>query len=82
MALTERMIIDLVEVLETGVLQVREATIIEKDGVEITRTFYRYVASPGDDITNADPKIQNIANAVWTPEVIAAYQASQENNPV
>ena len=75
MALTEKTIIDLIEVLETGILQVREATIIERDGVEISRTFHRYIASPGDDMTNADTKVQVIANAIWTPEVIAAYQA-------
>jgi len=50
--------------------------IIEKDGTEIARTFHRHVLSPGDSIVNEDPKVQAIANAVWTEEVIAAYQAS------
>jgi hypothetical protein len=44
--------------------------------VEVSRTFYRHVLSPGDSIVNEDPKVQAIANAVWTEEVIAAYQAS------
>jgi hypothetical protein len=52
------------------------STKIEKDGIEITRTFHRHTLSPGADITNEDPKVQAIANAVWTEEVIAAYQAS------
>jgi hypothetical protein len=42
----------------------------------VTRTFHRHVLAPGDSIVNEDPKVQAIANAVWTEEVIAAYQAS------
>ena len=82
MALIEKQKVDLIEVIENGTLQVRTANIIEKDGTEIARTFHRHVLSPGDSIVNEDPKVQAIANAVWTEEVIAAYQASlvQENN--
>jgi hypothetical protein len=47
--------------------------------VEVSRTFYRHVLSPGDSIINEDPKVQAIANAVWTAEVIAEYQASLVN---
>ena len=76
MALTETTKVDLIELVETNHIQVRTATIIEKDGTEIARTFHRHVKHPGDDITNEDPKVQAIANAIWTAEVIAAYQAS------
>ena len=76
MALTEITLIDKIEIVETNSIQVRTATIIEKDGTEIARTFHRHVLSPGDSIVNEDPKVQAIANAVWTEEVIAAYQAS------
>jgi len=76
MALIEKQIVDLVELVESNHIQVRTANIIEKDGIEITRTFHRHTLSPGADITNEDPKVQAIANAVWTEEVIAAYQAS------
>ena len=76
MALIEKQIVDLVELVQTNHIQVRTATIIEKDGKEIARTFHRHVLSPGDDVSGQDPKVQAIANAVWTPEVIAAYQAS------
>jgi hypothetical protein len=62
--------------IQTNSIQVRTANIIEKDGTEIARTFHRHVLSPGDSIVNEDPKVQAIANAVWTEEVIAAYQAS------
>jgi hypothetical protein len=76
MALTEKTIVDKVELVESNHIQVRTANIIEKDGTEIARTFHRHVLSPGDSIVNEDPKVQAIANAVWTEEVIAAYQAS------
>ena len=76
MALTEKTLVDKIELVQTNHIQVRTANIIEKDGVEIARTFHRHVLSPGADVTNEDPKVQAIANAVWTPEVIAAYQAS------
>jgi hypothetical protein len=77
MALLEKQIIDKIEVIENNSIQVRTATVIEKDGTELTRTFHRHVLAPGADITNEDPKVQAIATAIWTEEVIAAYQASQ-----
>ena len=76
MALIEKQIVDKIELIQTNSIQVRTANIIEKDGTEIARTFHRHVLSPGADVTNEDPKVQAIANAVWTEEVIAAYQAS------
>ena len=76
MALIERQIVDLVELVKTNHIQVRTANIIEKDGVEIAKSFHRHVLAPGDDVSGQDPKVQAIANAVWTDEVIAAYQAS------
>jgi len=76
MALIERQLVDLVELVQSNHIQVRTANIIERDGVEIARTFHRHVLAPGDSVVNEDPKVQAIANAVWTPEVIAAYQAS------
>jgi hypothetical protein len=80
MSLTEKNIVDLIEVLSTGHLQIREANLIEKDGVVIAKAFHRYVLSPGDDVSDKEQRIQDIAAAVWTPEVIAAFQASQQNN--
>ena len=76
MALTEKTIVDKIEVIETNSIQVRTTTVIEKDGTELTRTFHRHVVAPGADITNEDPKVQAIANAIWTEEIIAAYSAS------
>jgi hypothetical protein len=79
MALTERTEIDKIEVVENGSIQVRTATIIEKDGVELTRTYHRHVKHPGEDISNEDTKVQAIANVIWTEEVIQEYLTSQQN---
>jgi hypothetical protein len=65
MALTERKIVDLIEVLSTGHLQVREANLVEKDGVVIAKTFHRYVIAPGEDVSDKEQKIKDIAAAAW-----------------
>ena len=80
MALTETTKVDQIELTETNTIQIRTATIIERDGIEISRTFHRHVVAPGNDVSTEDPKVQAIANAIWTPEVIAAYQALVEAN--
>ena len=77
MALTEKTIVDKIEVLENNSIQVRTANIIEKDGVEITRTFHRHVVNPSNDISGEDAKVQAVANAVWTEEIISAYLEAQ-----
>jgi len=79
MALTEKILVDKVELIENNSIQVRTATVIERDGVEISRTFHRHAIHPGNDVSNEDPKVQAIANAIWTPEVIATYQALISN---
>ena len=74
MALIEKQSIDKIEIVENNSIQIRTATIIEKDGIEIAKTYHRHVISPGDDITNQDAKVQAIANAIWTEEVINNYK--------
>ena len=78
MALIEKTIIDKIEVVETNAIQVRTATIIERDGVEIARTYHRHVVNPTDSIENEDSRVQAIANAIWTNEVIAKYKQDLE----
>ena len=77
MALTETTKVDQIEVLENGCIQIRIATIIQRDDVEIAKTYHRHVVAPGEDISNEDAKVQAIANAIWTAEVIAEYEASR-----
>lgn len=78
MALEEKSVVDKIEVLLQGQIQVRRRNQVLKDGVEIAATYHRHVLSPGDDLTNEDPRVIAIAEATWTPEVIANYQASLE----
>ncbi len=80
MALKEIKLIDKIEIVETNSIQVRTATIIEKDGVEIAKTYHRHVVNPTDDISNEDQKVQAVAKAIWTKEVIDAYIELQKVN--
>ena len=80
MALTETTTVDQIEVTNSNVIQIREALTIKRDDEVISSTFHRYTLLPGDDVSNEDPKVQTIANAIWTDEVIAAYQALIANN--
>jgi hypothetical protein len=59
-----------------SIIQCRRADIVEKDGVEIGRTYHRHVCVPGDDVSDDCSELQAVAAALWTPDVIAAYQAS------
>ncbi len=80
MALSEVKVIDKIEVVENGTVQVREATKIMKDGEEIAKTYHRWSFVPSSDVSEMPANVQAIAAAAWTPEVIAAYQAQQEAN--
>ena len=82
MTLASTNTIDRIEVLENGVIQVRQAEIITKDGNEIARNFSRWVLSPGDDVSTQDPKVKAICNVAWTAEVISAYQAQLAQNKI
>lgn len=76
MALTERTVEDKIEIVgDYKHIQVRTATIIERDGAEISRSFHRHVISPLDDVSSESAEVQAIAAAVHTDEVKAAYQA-------
>jgi hypothetical protein len=59
-----------------SIIQCRRADIIEKDGEQVGKTYHRHVRVPGDDVTGDCTELQAVAAALWTPEVIAAYQAS------
>ena len=86
MALTERSENDKIEVVGTyKSVQVRRADIIEKDGVEVARSFHRHTLSCGTlnesdelvdtDISGEDADVQAICNAVWTQSVKDAWKA-------
>jgi hypothetical protein len=77
MALEKIDVVDLIETIENGCVQVRTCTRIMEDGKQISDTFHRHVINPGNDYSTEDARVQAICAAVHTPEVIAAYQAAQ-----
>jgi hypothetical protein len=74
MALTEKIEIDRIEIQGNWNIQVRQATVIEKDGVQVARSFHRWVLTPDMDISGQEQKVQDICNAAWTDEVKSAYE--------
>lgn len=76
MALEKVIVVDRVEVLENGCVQVRVKTAIMEDGKQISGTFHRHVVAPGDDYSQEDARVQAICAATHTPEVIEAYKAA------
>ena len=69
-------IVDQIQVLEMGQIQVRTASKITEDNIEISKSYHRNALSPGDDLVGQDARVIAIAQTVWTPEVITAYKAS------
>ena len=94
MALTERFENDKIEVVgQYKVIQVRRATVIERDGVEISRSFHRHVLEPGTvaegtstltdtDISGEDADVQAICNAAWTDAVKESYRVKLVNDAI
>ena len=89
MALTKETVVDKIEVLEFGQLQVRKAIRVMEDGVELSSSFHRHVVEPsiktgdtwGDtDISGEDARVQAIATATWTSAVKTAYQEMIDAN--
>jgi hypothetical protein len=81
MALTEENIIDKYEIVGPYKhVQCRHASVIKRDGVEISRSFHRHVVAPGDDVSGEPAEVQAICAAVHTPEIIAAYQEHLANS--
>ena len=76
MAFTERSEHKLEIIPPYSIIQCRRADIIEKDGVEVGRTYHRHVRVPGEDVSGDCAELQAVAAALWTPEVVAAYKAS------
>ena len=79
MALEKTNVTGSMEVGELGAISVRTDTVITEtdDGSELSRSFPRKVLAPGDDVSGEDARVQAVANAVWTDEVVAAWTAAQ-----
>ena len=89
MALTKETVVDKIEVMEMGQVQVRTATRVMEDGAVLSSSFHRHVVVPsvksgdtwGDtDISGEDARVQAVANATWTTETKNAFEAAIEAN--
>ena len=89
--LTEETVQDKIEVVNGTHVQIRTATIIKRDGEEISRSFHRHVLHPSTktdgtwadtDISSESAEVQGICNAVWTDAVKTAYQTAMDAQEV
>ena len=78
--LNEKRVVDKVEVILNKFIQVRECVIVEKNGVEMARTYHRFSFNPLNNILDLPKEAQNIAKVVWTEEVKKAYKEELEKN--
>lgn len=78
MSLEKLIVVDLMEILENGCVQVRTATKIFDNRKLIATSLHRHVVNPGDDYSNEDKRVKAVCAAVHTQEVIDAYKAAQE----
>lgn len=77
MALEKVVVVDRIEVLENGCVQVRTKTAIMEDGNVISTSYHRHVVAHGDDYSAEDDKVKAVCAAVHTQDVIEAYKAAQ-----
>lgn len=73
---------DKIEVLENGAVQVRTATRVVEDGSVLSTSYHRHVIQPGDDYSQEDARVAAICDVTHTPEVVAAFVASQGSSQV
>jgi 16S rRNA C1402 (ribose-2'-O) methylase RsmI len=78
MSLQETKVLDQITVTESGIILYREATRITRNDEQIAQTFHRTSLVPGQDLTGQPEQVSAIAAVVWTPEVIAAYEAATD----
>ena len=82
MALAESIEYDKIEVVgQYKAVQVRKATVIKKDGTELTRTFERYVLHPDSDVSKEPAEVKAICDAAWTDAVKNAWKSRPSDSP-
>jgi hypothetical protein len=70
-------VVDKIEIVENGSIQIRRCDRILENDLVISEAYHRHVIHPGEDISAEDQRVRDIADAVWTPEVIAAWEKTQ-----
>ena len=78
MSLTKEQVIDKIEIIENGVVQIRQATKILEDGNELSKSYHRWTIAPGQDYSDQPDNVKAICAVAHTPAVIATYEAQQE----
>ena len=73
--LEKKVVIDSINILEDGHIQVRQATKVLEDGKELSKSYHRWVVSPGDDFKKQDKRVKKIAQVIHTKDVVDAYNA-------
>lgn len=76
MTIEKQTVVDMIEIVENGCVQVRTRTSIMEDGQQISGSFHRHVVCPGDNYSGEDARVQAICAATHTADVIAAYKAA------
>lgn len=76
--ITEETVIDQINVLEDGQIQVRKRRKMMEDGEEIAFTYHRHVVAPGDDLNAEDARVKAVGTVMHTPAVVTAYKAAVE----
>lgn len=74
MSIEKQLVVDKIEVVENGCVQVRTATRFLENGEIVSETFHRHVIAPGEDYSQEDNRVKLICAAMHTPDVISAYQ--------
>lgn len=77
MSLEKQTVVDRIEIVENGCVQVRTATRIVENGNAISETFHRHVVAPGDDYSGEDARVQAICKTTHTKDVVSAYKTAQ-----
>ncbi len=72
--LSKTSFVDSITVDLCGNLSVRRVDAVMEDGAELSRAYHRHTLAPGDELAGQDARVVAIAAAVWTPEVLQAYQ--------
>jgi len=76
--LTEETVVDKIEILEGGIIQVRKSTRVYRDGIKIAETYHRHCLEPGADLTEQDSRVAAVAAVIHTKEVIDAHKATTD----
>ena len=80
--LEKKIVIDKIEILEDGIMQIRQATKIFEDGKELSQSYHRWIIIPGDDVVGQDDRIKEIVKVVHTKKVVDEYKEKLKKSKI